>query len=246
MELNELNGKNVARRALKESFSYNFDTSRMNKSQTRTMLSKVRGLISESRMSHDFHRNQTNPTHMKLVFMEQALSSHINYLNSLPKPRIVVENEEVEKSQVILAAQDMVDSVQKMVEEVSDMLVKELPALSDSIESEIGVQESEQFNSQVSQALASLNSSLQETQATLKSALNSITGKGGPDFDADLGGEEAELDADIAGDEDALGADMDMDADLDAELPPMPAPKKPAPSAEEPEMRFGGAGRPKR
>ena len=250
MKLNDLDKKNVASRALRENFSHKFNTSNLDKSQTRTMLTKVRGLISESRKSHDYHSNHANPTHMKLVFMEQALSSHAKYLNSMPNPRIVVENEEVEKSQVILAAQDMVDSVQKMVEEVSDMLVKELPALSDSIQSEIGANESDQFNTQVSEALASLNASLQETQATLKSALNGITGQGGTEFGADM---DDGMGADLAGDEDALGADMDMDmdmdadndADLDAELPPIPnIGGKNTP--EEPEPRMGGAGRPKR
>ena len=246
MNLNDLDKKNVASRALKENFAHNFNTSKMDKSTARTMLSKVRGLIKESKQSHDFHRNHSNPTHMKLVFMEQALASHIGYLNSMPKPRIVVENEEVEKSQVILAAQDMVDSVQKMVEEVSDMLVKELPALSDSIQSEIGANESEQFNSQVSEALASLNASLQETQATLKSALNSITGQGDMGgFGGDMG---AEMGADLAGDEDALGADMDMDmdADADTELPPIPNIPSKKSAEEEPNPRMGGAGRPKR
>jgi hypothetical protein len=247
MNLNDLDKKNVASRALKENFAHNFNTSKMDKSTARTMLSKVRGLIKESRQSHDFHRNHSNPTHMKLVFMEQALASHINYLNTMPKPRIVFENEEVEKSQVILAAQDMVDSVQKMVEEISDMLVKELPALSDSIQSEIGANESEQFNSQVSEALSSLNASLQETQATLKSALNSITGQGdmggfGGDMD-DLGDE---MGTDLAGDEDALGSDMDMDADVDSQLPPIPNIPSKKPEEEEPNSRMGGAGRPKR
>ena len=142
MKLNDLDKKNVASRALKEGFSYTFNPNNLDKSTTRNMLTKVRGLLTESKKSPNFYRNQTNPTHMKLVFMEQALNSHIRYLNSMPRPRIVVENEEVEKSQVILAAQDMVDSVQKMVEDVSDMLVKELPALVDSVQSEIGVQES--------------------------------------------------------------------------------------------------------
>ena len=213
MNLNELDNKNVAKKALKESFGYRFDPSNLNRLQTSQMLQKVRGLINESRRSPDYHRNQRNPTHMKLVFVEQSLSAH---LKNAPNPRIVFENEEVEKSQVILAAQDMVDSVQKMVEEVSDMLVKELPALVDSIESEIGVNESNQFNQQASESLSSLNAALQQTQATLKSALGTITGQGGQEFGGELPGAEA----------DAVDGMMDMDADVDsdlgAEAPPPP------------------------
>ena len=213
MNLNELDNKNVAKKALKESFGYHFDPSNLNRLQTSQMLQKVRGLINESRRSPDYHKNQRNPTHMKLVFVEQSLSAH---LKNAPRPRIVFENEEVEKSQVILAAQDMVDSVQKMVEEVSDMLVKELPALVDSIDSEIGVNESDQFNQQASEALSSLNTALQQTQATLKSALGTITGQGGQEFGGELPGAEA----------DAVDGMMDMDADVDsdlgAEAPPPP------------------------
>jgi len=45
-------------------------------------------------------------------------------LRSKSNTRIVIENEEVGKSQVVLA-QDLVDSTQKVLEEVSDMaLVK--------------------------------------------------------------------------------------------------------------------------
>jgi hypothetical protein len=167
--------------------------------------------------------------------MEQALSKHFAEIN-LRKPRIVVENEEVEKSQVVLAAQDLVDQVQKMVEEVSDMLVKELPALTDSVQSEIGVNESETFNQQVSEALTSLQAALTQSQATLKSALNSITGQGGAEaFDAggDMGGDMAggDMSADI-GMEEPLPGGGEEEVDIGIEAP-----------EEEP---LGGAGRPKR
>ena len=96
MNLNELDNKNVAKKALKESFGYRFDPSNLTRLQTSQMLQKVRGLINESRRSPDYHKNQRNPTHMKLVFVEQSLSAH---LKNAPNPRIVFENEEVEKSQ---------------------------------------------------------------------------------------------------------------------------------------------------
>jgi hypothetical protein len=191
--------------------------------------------MSETKKSNGFYESQQNSSYLKLVFMEQALSRHFAEI-SLRKPRIVVENEEVEKSQVVLAAQDLVDQVQKMVEEVSDMLVKELPALTDSVQSEIGVNESQTFNQQVSEALTSLQAALTTSQATLKTALNGITGQGGAEaFDAggDMGGDMAggEMGADI-GVEEPLpgGGEEEMNVDLEA-------------PEEEP---LGGAGRPKR
>jgi hypothetical protein len=171
--------------------------------------------------------------------MEQALADHFSYLQSLPKTRIVVENEEVEKSQVVLAAQDMVDQIQKMVEEVSDMLVKELPALTSGVQSEIGVNESETFNQQVTEALTSVQAALTQSKGTMQSALNGITGQGGdmmnPADDAfgdDSGDMSADMDmsADLAGDGEE---DFSVDDDISIEEP-------------DEEVPVGGAGRLKR
>lgn len=240
MKLTDLESKNVAAKALKENFNMDFDVSGLDRSKTRAMLSKVKGLINESKRSPEFHQAQHNPSYLKLVFMEQALSQHMKVAKA---PRIVVENEEVEKSQVILAAQDMVDSIQKMYEDVNDMLVKELPALVDSVESEIGVNESTTFNDAASQALTALNASLQEAQTQLKGALGGLTGQGGadafaqgaPEIDADLGAEAgAELGADLGAEEEAPAEEPDL------ELPPIPD------LGDEEELPTGGVGRAKR
>lgn len=209
MRLNDLDKQNYASKALKENFELTFDVSAMDKSKTKTMLNKVNGLIKESRSASDFYRNQNSPAYLKLVFMEQALSSHYAQLQARPSPRIVFENEEVEKSQVILAAQDMVDSVQKYYEDVNDMLVKELPALVDSIQSEIGVNESATFNQQAGDALTALNAALLEAKTALQGALGGLTGQAGADAFAapemPIGGEEQ--------------VDVDADVDVDAEMP---------------------------
>lgn len=215
MKLNELDNKKHAEVALKETFEVEFDVSKLDKNKTATMLKKVHTLIKEAKAESSFYQNQTKPTYMKLVFMEQALNKHYKNLSLKPSPRIVVEseiineNEEVEKSQVILAAQDMVDQVQKMYEDINDMMVKELPALVDSIQSEIGVNESAQFKEQAGEALNALNASLQEAKASLEGALGTITGEQMMPTD-DFGGEE-ELPG--AGEE-----EMDLDLDIDAEV----------------------------
>ena len=234
MKLNELEQKNHAKKALKENYEVTFEVSSLDKANTKHMLNKVTKLITEARQASNFYKNQTSSTYMKLVFMEQALSTHYKDLMNAPKPRIVFENEEVEKSQVILAAQDMIDTVQKMYEDINDMMVKELPALVSSIQSEIGANESTEFNAQASEALQSLNDALLNSKNSLQSALGSITGQGGMDSFAtddsgadDLGMDELEPADDLGMDD---GADLDMD--LDIEEPELPA--------------VGGVGRAKR
>ena len=83
---------------------------------------------------------------MKLVFMEQALSEHYKVAPSAPRTKVITENEEVNRSQVILAAQDMVDKMQSMLEDTTEMQFKELPALVDSIRNQIGMDQATQFN----------------------------------------------------------------------------------------------------
>ena len=236
MKLTEFNMKptQAAKKALKEHFNANLDVDSLGLYDTNRMLRKVRGFIAEMKSAGKVHQGQNNPAYLKAVFMEQALASHFVTLKALPvyNQRIVVENEEVEKSQVVLAAQEMVDSLQKMVEEVSDMLVKELPAVVDGVNSEFGTNEGETYNQQVSEALSSLQAALTQAQGSVKSALGSVTGQGG-----DMG---ADMDDGMGMDDDmSMDDGMGMDSDVSVEEPEMDA----EPEEEPEEGPTGNVGR---
>jgi len=237
MKLTEFNMKptQAAKKALKEHFNANMDVDNLGLYDTNRMLRKVRGFIAEMKSAGKVHQGQHNPAYLKAVFMEQALASHFATLKALPvyNQRIVVENEEVEKSQVILAAQEMVDSLQKMVEQISDMLVKELPAVVDGVNSEVGTNEGDSFNQQASEALSSLQGALTQAKAGLQGALGVITGQGGNmDMGMDDGmGAEPEM-----GDEE-FGGDMSDDSEMGAE------PEMPEEPSELPEPNVGRAKR---
>jgi uncharacterized protein YbcC (UPF0753/DUF2309 family) len=225
MKLTEFNLKptQAAKKALKEHFNANLDVDSLGLYDTNRMLRKVRGFLGEMKSTGKVQQGQNNPAYLKAVFMEQALATHYATLKSMPiyNQRIVVENEQVEKSQVILAAQEMVDSLQKMVEQVSDMLVKELPAVVDGVNSEVGTNEGQQFNDQVTQALTSLQAALTGSKTGISGAVGIITGQGG-EMDMGMGGDEMGADMGMGGDE--MGADMGADEfggeeDLGAELP---------------------------
>lgn len=229
MKLSELSPsrKKVSQRALKENYKFNLDIDRMSMDNTSTMLKKVRGLINETKKSGKLNENQTKPSYMKLIFMEQALSQHLSDLRRQHQYRIMVENEEVEEAQVTLAAQEMVDSVQKMIEQVSDMLVKELPALVNSIKDE---NSAEQFNQQASQSLKSLQDALTQGKSGLENAQNAAMGKGGNAFAMGNGDEQP----DMGGDE-----MPDTGDDMGDEMPEMP--EEPS---EEPAANVGRSKRP--
>lgn len=225
MKLTEFNAKPsmIAKKALNENFNTKINLENMSLYDTKRMLTKVKGVVAEMRQGNEAGKREQNPAYLKAVMLEQALMHHYGELKALPmyNQRIVVENEEVEKSQVILAAQEMVDSIQKMVEEVSDMLVKELPAVVDGVNSEVGTNEGQQFNDQVTQALTALQAALTGSKTGIQGALNIITGQAGgfsaepamgdmgaaPDMGGDMASDElgGEV-SDLAGDE--LGGEV--------------------------------------
>jgi len=87
------------------------------------------------------------------------------------------EASEIQQAQVVLASQDMVDQVQKMIEQVTSMQFKDLPALVDQIKNEIGVDQSAQFNTDANAALGGLVQNLQGSKQQLEQALGVVTGQ---------------------------------------------------------------------
>lgn len=134
---------------------------------------------------------------------------------------------EVQQAQVVLAAQDMVDKMQGMLEDVSELQFKELPALVDSIKNQVGIEQATQFNADASAALSGLMQNLQGAKQQMDQALGVVTGTTPAPVDAAAAGAMAgaEAGADLGAD---IGADLGAEAgddlgavdDLDAEEPP--------------------------
>jgi len=122
---------------------------------------------------------------------------------------------DVQQAQVVLAAQDVVDKIQDMLEDVTEMQFKEVPALADSIRNEIGTSEAQQYSNDVVDALKGLVDLLQTTKTAVESAQGVLTGQepvvpGEGDDDLDLGSDMGDDDLDLD-----LDSDDDMDLDLD-------------------------------
>ena len=92
----------------------------------------------------------------------------------------VLRESEVQQAQVVLAAQDMVDKMQSMLEDASEMQFKELPALVDSIKNQVGIDQASQFNADATAALTGLVQNLQGAKQQLDQALGVVTGQTPP------------------------------------------------------------------
>ena len=88
-----------------------------------------------------------------------------------------IAESEVQQAQVVLASQDMVDQVQKMIEQVTSMQFKDLPALVDQVKNQIGADQAMSFNQEVTGALTGLTQNLQGSKTQLEGALGVVTGQ---------------------------------------------------------------------
>ena len=137
----------------------------------------------------------------------QLLQQANNPMAEGRRQRRLREASEIQQAQVVLAAQDMVDQVQKMSEQISSMQFKDLPALIDQIKNEVGVDQATQFNGDASAALSGLLQNLSGAKQQLEVALGVVTGQA----------------PQVPGDD--MAPAPDMGADMGDELPPeLPAP----------------------
>lgn len=154
----------------------------------------------------------------ELQDLQRQLSAPPSPVTAMEARRWLKENE-VQQAQVVLAAQDMIDRVQKMTEQISEMQFKDLPALTASIKNDMGTEQATAFNQQASAALSQLLAAVQEGRTQLESAQSAITGQQPivpGEEEAAAAGAEAGAEAGAAGAEaDALSAELG--AELGAE-----------------------------
>jgi hypothetical protein len=126
-----------------------------------------------------------------------------------------ISESEVQQAQVVLAAQDMVDEVQKMSEQVSAMQFKDLPALVDQIKNQVGQDQAMQFNGDASAALSGLLQNLQGARQQLDQALGVVTGQA-PTVPGDVGMAQPDMAADPGA---PAPAEEITDVEVDVEEP---------------------------
>jgi len=241
MKLQELAAPSPTKQIAKVFESYfgsNIEFDRLTPRQTQHLLHRVQGLLHEHRSGSARYQSQQNPGYLKLVMMEQALTTRMaeeaipvaptagvgaapgakpaqpstvqvkdpklaaalkkstagQVLNPEEQKLVAgaammqaesrlrrvmtrLNESEVQQAQVVLAAQDMVDKMQGMLEDVTELQFKELPALVDSIKNQVGIDQATRFNTDATAALAGLVQNLQGAKAALDQALGVVTGQ---------------------------------------------------------------------
>jgi len=172
-------------------------------------LSKALGEnISTIRKSFGAHTAEKNSKFMELMLVKEGLDRWMSSEHGLFES-------EMGKSEAVLAAKNMVDSIQDMLEKLSKMQNEEMPALVDTIRDQIGAEQADAFKSAMAPTLQNLYQNLQQSRESSDSAVRSLAGEQTAPTDMSLGGPAmgGEPGADLGA---APGLDSDMDSDLGA------------------------------
>ena len=161
-----------------------------------------------------------NPQYNKLGLIQHQLKTYINEVaptrtdgkKMKAKSESVVMENDLEQAEVMLAAQELVDELQKMVEDLAEMQVQKLMPIVDAMKEQVGFEQAEAYNNSADGALASLLDQAKAAKEALENATLAARGQA-PTNPAPT---DMAMDA-PADSETDMAVDTDMDDDFDAD-----------------------------
>lgn len=208
MKLSEMGVKPTTKqmnKVMESRFGFAVDYSNLTLKRAYTMARAISESLDKIQRTHGVHSAEKNPKYMEMLMVRESL--HRWMVEN--KSQFIAESE-MAKSQAILAAKDMVDSIQDMLEKISKMQNEQLPALLDTIRDQISTEQAESFKGQVSPLLQNLAQTLQQGRETADAAARGLAGEQ-TEQPMDMGGDMAAA-PDLGPGMGAEGSDLDMDA----------------------------------
>jgi hypothetical protein len=175
MRLKDMNNTtNVKKinKVMESRFGFKIDYDNLTLSKAVSIARGITEGLNQIKSSHGVHTAERNPKYMEMFMVRESLH------------RWMIENEtklitesEMAKSEAILAAKDIVDSLQDMLEKVSKVQNEQMPALIDTIRDQIGMEQAEQFKSAIAPVLSSLYQALTSGREGADSAARALAGE---------------------------------------------------------------------
>ena len=194
MELKHLqvNSLNKLDSVLKEVFGMNFDFAAGN-----AKLSKVK-VVTENKIKalRESGVEVNNKQYQKLLLVLEGIDT-VMARNTL------MENE-LDSAEVLLAAKQMADDLQKMAENLASMQVEELMSITNAMKEEVGIAEAEAFTASAEAAISSALDAVKAANAQVNDAVLVAQGQAPA---TDMMEPEMGMDAEVA-------PEMGMDAEV--------------------------------
>lgn len=151
-------------------FGFRIDYSKLNLRKAHELSRSLTENLNSLKRNFGVHTAEKNPKYMEMLMVREGLIRWID------ENRPLTESE-IAKSGAILAAKDIVDSFQDMLEDISKMQNEQLPALLDTIRDQIGQPQADAFKGTVTPILQELVGSLQQARETADGAARTLAGE---------------------------------------------------------------------
>ena len=213
MYLNDLNSSqhNVKKlnKILSQTFNHEVDLSEMSTDSLDRMLNTTNAkmmAIKESDLKY-----WENPQYNKLGLIAHQIKEYLSEIaptrtdgKKMKKESTVMEAD-LDQAEVLLAAQELVDEMQGMVEDVAEMQVQKLMPIVDAMKEQVGFEVAEQYNNAADAALGTLLDAMKTAKNAVEDATLAARGeKVAAPTPTDMGMDDDDMDSE---------APMDMDGD---------------------------------
>jgi len=207
MNLKELAPKTTKRlnKVMESRFGFAIDYDSLTYAKAQRLSYALAENLNQIRRTHGAHTAEQNPKYMEMLMVREGLSTWLAQYD-----QVLTEGEQ-EKAEAVLAAKDMVDSVQDMITDASKMLNEQLPPLLDTIRDQVGQPQADTFKQTVTAALQGLMEALNGARDALDQGARGLAGEQTSAPPMDLGGAGDDLETGAPAPD--LGNDFDSEDD---------------------------------
>jgi len=202
MELKQLNVKNLNKldSTLKEVFGMSFDFAAGN-----AKLAKVKA-VTETKIKslRESGVEVNNKQYQKLLLVLEGI-------NTAMENNPIMENE-LDQAEVLLAAKNMADDLQKMAENLASMQVEELMSITNAMKEEVGTAEADAFNTSAEAAIGSALEAVKTANAQVADAVLVAQGQA-PESDMSM--DDTSMDGDMDAGLDDMSGDIEVEPEMD-------------------------------
>ena len=173
MKLAEMSTKSTRKinKLMESRFGFAINFSNLTVAKAERLSETITANLDKIRHSVDLHTAERNPRYMELLTVKEGLSTW------LEQHRQQLTEGEVGNAEVLLAAKNMVDSIQDAIEKVGKMQNEQLPELLDSIRDQVGSEQAEGFKNAVGTTLETLMQNLQTAREGVDGGVRILTGE---------------------------------------------------------------------
>jgi hypothetical protein len=207
MRLQEIGSRATAKRINKINetrFGFGIDYSKLTVGKAQQLSRALGENLNQLRRNYGVHTAEKNPKYMELLMVREGLNRWISENRQL-------NESEMGKSEAILAAKDMVDSIQDMIEDVSKMQNEQMPALIDTIRDQIGSEQADAFKGAVGSVLSNILQQLTGAREQTDNAARNLAGEGSPDMGMGGGMPGGDMGGGMPGAAPGMGPESEMD-----------------------------------